>query len=272
MAFTSEITLWKTYTTSGSDIQVFWASFNPYINFSNVYWVWDVTNSFNLSWFQHGHEVIASYFWVENDWEWNTEVTVQIRFWGFTYVLWSGTIYNNDWVWRFHYFWIDYDEIRHNGTRYYEILNNTDDSMIDSQSFTISWLNVPDYDNPKDSWYIWVEGNNICYIDGTKSYITPSKGYKHIIKHDGSIWSTWKTPWMVRVDEDNHWKLQYVDSSGIERRTHQWDIQWSPWNNEQAIGNKTPWMIRVSALQWNYWYLTFIAQNGYRYRIMNGEV
>ena len=338
--------MWKTLTTSSGNVQINGVPFNPYwgnfTGITNTVADWGI---FNLSGFQHGHEVVV---W---SWVWDESGAHHITFRQGATDLFFST--NTGFSSTYAYVGIDYDEIMTNGSDYYidfwTITNDSNEWNYDYLNGTTSinfWTYSPIfyaaisvgnsislmlYDwwpsgvtfrwpmtttvtsksggnitvaatlpatlypgysvlclwykktvqntlnytianmpsvTEADSGYIWVEGANICFIDAVKV----TRGYKHIIKHDWTIYSTWKTPWMMWVGTTNHGKICYIDSWWNERKTHTGNIHGSPWNSEQTISWKTPWMMWVSGNSGNYAYLTFIGYDGNGYRIMNGEV
>lgn len=147
-------------------------------------------------------------------------------------------------------------------------------SVQASDNFSVT--NFPSVTEASGQGYIWVEWDNIWFVDAVKS----STWYKHKIKHD---WSTYGTAtgkeWAYWVEQTHNWQLWYVDSSGYIRRTYvandwAWTNTW--WWTELPLSWKTPGMIWVSGpwsqVNWSYGYLIFIWYDGKGYRIMNWPV
>lgn len=258
--------MWSWIILDWTSYNLKWRSFNPSIPTSwggtaSIIWWLSSGSSISLYWFQYGHEVLLA-LW---KWDNNTEIHyIEFRKNTTTLFTFEWSSYEI-----YAYIWIDYDEIMSNWTDYY-----IDYWYISWWIKNIQWtLNYQITDFPTIVWpvesgKIWVEWDYIRFTDA----VLTTTWYKHFIQNDWVIYSTGKTPWMFRIDTTNHWKLCYIDSNWNERKTHQWDNTWSPWNNEPATSWKTPWMIRVSSPEWNYGYISFIWYDGNRYRIMNWNV
>lgn len=272
--------LWKWIQDDNNSIimDIFWKDFNPRQPSGMFEWTLDEANiylrnqttSFNCSGLAMWHEVAIALFAIEN-----TSGSAESGSLGFKRKKASDLLFessnsyylpNNTWWLIYSYIWIDRDEIQENWTDY-KIEFYLGWSLNDSITFTISNLSIDNTD--RTPGYIWVEWNNIHYIDATKTYTW----FEHIIAHDWSTYWSWLTPWYIRVDTSNHWRLYYIDSSGYKRRTHladDWSWYNTGWWDELPISWETPWFIRVST--WSYGYLCFIWYDWKGYRIMNWAV
>lgn len=240
--------IWIDYDEIMSNWTDYYVDFWLYLSWTNYGWisyVWSNSFSYNID--------------IWNIWQ-QIEIDYTTDFW-VTHTIINWIITSKNWSYIYSYAWPS-------------LPSNITNMNITPITKTLQWtLNytITDFPSiiwPVESWKIWVEWNNLCFTDAVKW----TTWYKHIIKNNWIIYSTWKTPWMFRIDSSYIWALWYIDEYWNERKTHLWDIYWSPWNNEPWISWLTPWMIRVSAPEWNYWYLTFIWPNWARYRIMNWDI
>lgn len=253
------------YTFYGKD-------FNP--NVPNIWWWWttitasDETTSFNLTWFQPWNEVwcIVLTFDITNDCTLYIEYEFQQYIWWWqtswaysdTYYVWAPQTYS------YLYFGVDYDEIWDNTNQYRIVVNREcSDGTWENwiiNNFTVSNLSIDSgYHN---SWYLWIEWNNLCYTDA----IFWSMWFKHKINYD--TWYNWWSgdPWYIWIPSWTTWRIYYTDAYGTVRRTHLadsrygWSRYWSPWYIYVSNG----W----DASDW-YWYLCFVDGNGELRRLWN---
>lgn len=270
--------LWKWLKIDWSTFYTFYGKdFNPNVptlpNW-DTFEADDITNSFNLLWFQPWHEVGCS---VVNF----TDIDISWAYLFFYFYQWNQTSYpswvNDFWYQSFGsyntyayyaYFWIDDDEIWNGYSTYkYTWVITTDRYDASSSarlaeytgSFSVSNLSFDDSLHP--SWYLWVEWNYLCYTDAVHG----SRWYKHKINYDtgyswwsGDAWHIWVGSWTA-------WRIYYTDAYWDVRRTHLAD-SWYGW---RRYGSS--WYIYVSDgdyTEW-YWYLCFVDGNGELRRIWN---
>jgi len=114
---------------------------------------------------------------------------------------------------------------------------------------------------------IWVEGANINFIS--------TYGWEHIIKHDGVVYDTGISAtgaiWVPSSSSVTY--LEYIDSSGNKRRTHNGDIldSWIPTGDGVGSTGHTPGHIWTES-GFNSHALMFINYSGTQVRISNGDI
>jgi len=257
-----------------------WKDYVPYMNFNDL-WAWNLwtllpltpTTTYDLSWFKIGHEVSMALLVIENTWAWQTvnfwikiyrKLTTWIEELKFYY---SFSEYINQYYayarWR--WTWIDYDE-EWNWIEYmrYEAIINW--SVV--KSITVTYTNIWNYQalvtTQDKAWSFWIEWANIAFIDNRYDW---NRYAKHLIRNDWSIYSTWKTPWMIWVDQINHWKIWYIDEYWNERKTY---LARNYWSFQQLPTWKTPWMICIETDIYSY--LSFVWYDWKVYCIINWPV
>jgi hypothetical protein len=164
------------------------------------------------------------------------------------------------------------------GLRHWEISSNGNYTFVASHSswisvtrnFTISWL-VPWQMDRFPSGHLWVEWDTLAYTDSMSDLWTLWYWYKHRIPNDwSSLWS-WMTPWHIWIDTSDHWKIHFIDSIWVHRRTILWDYQWTTYDNGSLP--QTPWSWSAGYMYsqdvyWFHWtYLMFVWNNWRLYRI-----
>ena len=268
---------WKGIEIDGDTFFTFYGQdFNP--NMPNIWGWWttfaasDETTSFNLTWFQPWNEVgcLVLTFDITGDCSLYIEYEFQQYIWWWqTSWAYSDTYY----VWApqacsYLYFGVDYDEIWDNTNQYRIVVNREcSDGTWENwiiNNFTVSNLSIDSgYHN---SWYLWIEWNNLCYTDA----IFWSMWFKHKINYD--TWYNWWSgdPWYIWIPSWTTWRIYYTDAYGTVRRTHlasEW-YGWS-WSPSSAKTGR----IRVSngrEAEDGYWYLCFVDGNGEIRRLWNG--
>jgi hypothetical protein len=194
---------------------------------------------------------------------WNWPEWIFWSSWIATPTLWSGFYI---WVWNW------------TGLRHWEIISNGNYTFVASHSsgvsvtrnFTISGI-ATNQMNRFPSGYFWVEWDTIAYVDGCTQDGSAGYGYKHRIPNDG--WSGWSglTPGHIWIDSSDHWRLHFVDSSGVYRRTILGDYQWVTYDSgslPQTPWSWSTWYIYVQDIYWFHWtYLMFVWYDWKLYRL-----
>lgn len=248
--------------------------------------VYQATTSFNLSWFQPWHEVWACAIEVRRDWPWSAIAHQYYwmdfeRYDGSWSVAWHYMDYlpwdeitsdQYSWGWMRCYFGVDKDEVRPWYSKYRVHWYATDWTWdYYSPEFTVSNLSIDSTLHP--SWYLWIDGNNICYTDNTWDEIWQNwKGYKHRIAYD-SWYSTYvgtEYSWFIRIDSSDtiRYQIRYVDWNWYLRRTYSSDPRYW-WNVNVGSSNAGYMWVWVSDAEDWYGYLCFVAANGSKRRILN---
>lgn len=236
--------------------------------------------SFNLSWFQPGSEVcfcsmVATFENVSSDGETlNVDMVFQKYSWWWQNAGWiwsdSYSIEDGDIRWWYWYVGVDVDEIWTNASRYRFLvqLYGSWTSAEYTAEFNVSNLSFDDSLHP--SWYIWVDGANINFVDSSYSSV---RWYKHIITQDssysptyvwtGKAWSIWIPSWT-----DSH--IYYIDENGYKRRTNPSQTRFDEGNS--SAGSSKSGYIWVSdgyyAEDW-YAHLCYVNGSGFKRRIIN---
>jgi len=233
----------------------------------------------NLSSYKYGHEIMVGVSRISNPGPWDETVRPSIRFKdpsGNT-LLWITTWTQTLAAWfywgMYAYIGIDWDEITVNGT--YTIEQYWDDTHMLS-STTITFTNCPTLTELTKSWALWVEGDNLCFVNKT----TSGGWYKITIKNDGTNYGTATgKSGSIWIDSGYNWKISYVDASDVRRRTHaanDWAGTNTGWGTELPLSGKTAGGIwtsdNVNYSDGSYGYLSFIWNDGKGYRIMNWPV
>lgn len=246
-----------------------WKSFNPTENL--VYWGWQPiypsilwsSNSYNLSGVNAWTETFLALIVAE--WPIST-LSFQIinPLWQIIASYSYGWVWSFQWVRYWAWIWLRHWEIEMNGTY---ICRVTMDWIEYDINVVISW--ITNQLDRHESWYFWVEWDNLAFIDGCNYWSTSKIWYKHLIDHDWVIYSTWKTPWFTRIPETWHGKIAYIDSSWNERRTRLADSIWVPYDWSSLPQSwKTPWYIWVADIwQFHWTYLFFVWNDWKVYRI-----
>jgi hypothetical protein len=280
---------WWIYNSNTSYwLQINWVDFNPRYNatslnnvtlISDIY-VTDQATSFDLTWFKYWHEVCVAMIQILNSWDetssawqfsicWKKWTSIFAEF-----TLNYPALAPNYWAYGWSYQGVDYDEIFANWTDYWCEFK-IDWVVKESIWFTISNLTVPSA--IASAWSLWVEGDNLCYICKT----TSTWWYKITIANDWTSYWTWEDPWMFWIDDDYDWKISYVDSSWVIRRTHlandwSWTNSWGWSELPLTPWTWSAWKIWVSDnynySTWSYWYLVFVWWDWKAYRIMNWAI
>lgn len=260
---------------AGTTFNIAWKDFNPTepTSFfqSKAYRITSSAPT-NLSNYRYWHEIVVAV--AERTNNTGSSITAELKI-AFVFPWWNNRIYSfgtqtlsASW-WRYTWYayaWIDYDEFTTNWTATIWMLANS--SVLSAKNITYS-----NYDTVRNtertSWYMWVEWDNIHYIDGAKW----DTWYEHMIDNDGSSSYIWADKaWAIRLDD--WWtnrKIHYIDSSGYLRKTYEANNRywWASY-----VWTSKKWYIRVSdwdTADW-YGYLCFVWNNWYRYRIMNWPV
>lgn len=246
------------YTFYGKD-------FNPNVPSFPSSWSTATTSwetSYNLSWFQVGNEVCAGLFVFDNNSlnnsvyiSWDMEFQLYVWWsWYFPSDWWSDSRWAeaspNSWYAYYYYAGIDSDEIRPWTTQYrFHIEWSSDDWSSGTINIPFSVSNLSFDTSLHDSWYFWVEWDNLCYTDWTRW----NSWYKHKINYDtGYNW--WSgDPWYVWIPSANDNHIYYTASNGTVRRTHV-SSQWYGWNYAPS------W-----AKHWNIWVSDGNYEDGYGY-------
>lgn len=267
--------IWKWIAVDWATMQTFyWEDFNPTPFARPSSWttvsVTNATTSFDLSNFQPWHEVGCWVFIINP-----TEDVSGTLYWDFQRyrsgrsTAWYWERYINLGSWDkgayYIYFWVDEDEVWTWYTKY-RIHYYTMDGQIDfySPEFTVSNLSIDD--DTYSSWYMRVEWDHLCYIDG----IYNTQWYKHTIAYDSwyssYVWSD-KAGYIWLDDSDNS-RIYYVDAAWTKRRTYNSSTRY--WGNVN-VWSSNKWFMRVS--NWDmedwYWHLCFVTPSWYKRRILN---
>lgn len=280
--------VWKWLQFDGTDTWVlYWDDFNPadQSNYdANHCTVYQATSNFNLSWFQPWHEVGACAWEIRRDWPWSSlSQTVRMDFKrNGTRVRkkqysinWSSITSDQYSWWRWWcYFWIDKDEIWAWGTNYEIEIYPTDWTRWPyTKSFTVSNLSIDSSYHP--SWYLWIDGVNLCYTDNTGDEVWMN-GYwfKHRIAYDSSystnVWSSNK--WFMWLDDSDLLRIYYVDEFWNRRRTYPSRFMPTYPNDDPATtSSSNKWYMWVWVYDMYEWYghLCFVAPNWSIRRILN---
>lgn len=286
MATISTYYIWtgKRFIANDDSYNIFWRDFNPRqsdIPDPSTYTKdsfkasWET--SFDLAWFQNWNEVCFAVYVIQ--WTWFTvwdSLTIDMSFQKYTW-WWQNTGWNDsftisvsyaNWYYRWwNYVGIDYDEIRTDATQYRFLYTFSWGGTTEQVTapFTVSNLSFDAIRH--NSWFMWVEWSNLCFIDASWS---STKWYKHKINYDGTYsWGTW-TPWNIWIPKsasDKH--IYYVDSNGYVRRTNNSQTRFN--SNDYVWSNKA-WFMWVSdgyyADSW-YAHLCYIDSAWYKRRICN---
>ena len=278
---------------------VFWEDFN-FASINNLAGgqydtlVYDITSSFNLSWFQPWHEVAWCWMRFKREWQWSTSSYKQYfhfwflrsknwsnweEWWNYdSYINWPSVSYESwtQWLSLCWYVWIDDDEIRDWYPYYkFHVQSNDWEYKEDSTTFTVSNLSIDS--TLHNSWYLWVQWSHLCYTDWTWFEMwNPWYWYKHAIAYDGNfseyVWTSYS--WAIWLERDVIRRIYYIDQYWYKRRTYEasnW--YWYPNGQWYRPSSSVPWRIWCP---WNYdyaedwyWHLCFVNQNWYLMRILN---
>ena len=277
--------VWKWINYDGTTYYLYGKMFDPNLNIPSTSWssfnAVDTFSSINLLWFQPGLEVCVCCIRLENNWS-STE-SVNIRIWfeqdGVESI--REYIYNDNieawyqyayWTW----VWIDPDEIRPWVWTYsfYIRLNWWSKTR---KNFTVSNLSFDT--TPHPAWYLWVEGDNLCYVPPSIYSGSKDTGYKHIISYDS--WYSWAyawtdkkwSIWIPSSSSDGH--IYYVSQYGTVQRTmpaYEWS--WWPsyvWSNKSWFIWMTPSTSSIPEQVW-YNYLCYVDGWWYRRRMWVWEI
>jgi hypothetical protein len=217
---------------------IYWKMFQPYDEPRPSEWAWedlytqDISTSYNLSWFQQWNEVFAWTILISN--QGSSDVTFDMRCefqqyrwwwqttwaswnWWSTYIEWKTS--SDTWaVGAYLWAWVDPDEMRPWITQY-KLKLYADTRLLKEITFTAS--NWTFDDTVCNSWYMWVEWANICYVPPCYYSWSSTTGYKHRIQYDTWYsWATWQTPWMIWIPSDStDHHIYYTTSNWVVRRT-----------------------------------------------------
>lgn len=207
---------WVTQTFFGVD-------FNP-TNSTEYSWTWDSTNVYvteeatiDCSALTNWHEILVGLYKFENT-SWSTQTNDMsirrqklvsgTRTTIFTYPAWNVTLTNNNWAYIYSYIGIDYDEIWTAWNYRLQWLQNNN-MLITSNTVTIT--NVNPMSTLRTWWYMWVEWDNIHYID---SSYNSSQWFEHTIANDWSSTYVWtQYAWSMWCPSGNSTKLAYIDAN-----------------------------------------------------------
>lgn len=224
-------------------------------------------SSINLSSYNAWTEVVlwlTVFQWPEV-WTWTRSIIDPdwITIWGPSSV--SVNLSSGYWSWAWAWTGMRHAEISKNWTYTYRSVLP---SWTLDTTFTVTWLVTSQFDR-FPSGYIWVEWDTLAYTDGCDINWTTDYWYKHRIPNDWYNGWSWLTPGMIWIDSSDHWKIYFIDSSWIKRRTILWDYQWVTydwWEMPQTPGTWSAWYIWVE-WTWHWTYLKFVANDGKVYRI-----
>lgn len=278
---------WKTLYAEWQSYTIFWRDFNPRQSDIPDPPLDDKTSrttsgetSFNLSWFQNGNEVC---FWVivldfDGFEEWDIarlDMIFQKYDGGWQNAWWTywwdiELVSDDCWTAYWNYVGIDSDEIWTGATRYRFLYQVECNGVYEEfpKEFTISNLSFDDSLHP--AWYLWVDGANLNYIDGTNS----SSWYKHIINQDTSysasfVWASkaWYI-WLPSSTSDDH--IYYIDENWYKRRTAASQTRFESWDS-YAWTSKAWYMWVSDHPRAEYWYahLCYVNKGWYKRRICN---
>lgn len=140
--------------------------------------------------------------------------------------------------------------------------------QLETINYSVSNLSE-DYANPKDSGYIRVEWEDLCFIDNRPNYWDGTKWFKHTIQPDINDVNVWvENAWKRWIPSGKDGRIAYVSESGYLKYTHIGDQNsWWSWS-DLPISWADPWYIYV----WEWGYLLFIWADGNGYRIMQDDV
>ena len=275
LAFTY-VWVWKGVAIDGSLFQdYYWVDFNPTNNPRPSGWntctAESETSNFSLSWFQPWHEVWCAVFNLKNNGSSTATSNVTGIFqrydgsWSTSWTFQFDHLSLNAWeeqAW-YIYFGVDDDEVRPWYSKYRVIFDCSDDS-ITSNEFTVSWLSIDS--SRHSSWHLWVEGEHLCYIDGTRW----TTWYKHSIAYDGnySEYISTDKKWFIWLEENDYLSIYYITDTGRKRRTYGSDARYG-WNVN--VWTSKRWFMRVPtwwAEDW-YWHLCYVWPNWSKRRVLN---
>ena len=129
-----------------------------------------------------------------------------------------------------------------------------------SQTFSVTFTNVPSFTWYETPWYIWVEWDNLKYVS--------ANGFVHTIEGT-NIWAVGWDPWSIWIDEDPFNNFHYINDG--------WDDNIAPWKIEQfpsafsnwaqsAVSWKSPWYLYADNEFW-WTHLSYIWDDGHKYLI-----
>lgn len=291
--------VWKWFNMKDSTVaNVFWEDFNFNMDWMNVVdddpyadCVYNKTTNFDLSWFCVWHEAVAFDGTIKRDWPAPSyDQYYRMEFLRSTdWVYWSTWWRDRSWLsrgsleegqyswwWTMYYVWVDDDEIRPTYS-YYKFYFYSEDWEWDFYSPTFTVSNLSFDTSLHKSWYLRVEGNHLCYTDGSWWELWNYwYWYKHKIAYDGwyssYVWTD--NSGMIRLETDVVRRIYYVDQYWYKRRTYpasnrynypSW--QWYKPSNSVYWKIWSPW--DWDAAEYWYWHLCFVNQTWYLMRILN---